>query len=630
MRVPGFAFPDRHDGRVFILKVGSDGRRHKRTIGHMTVSDPGRERMVPNQYFRATYQNEYLEAYPGSSVPPHEISIGMYALTQGVVNKNGLYALLTEVYGPIYANSLLDYAMFSILHRSGVSQVYEQAMRREVLFGDRLRSDSWYSEFFARRINEDQHHQFRIKWVQSLLGKGLKNVWLAVDGSNNDCEARRSFLAQYGFPKSHNASKTIVGYMYAVDAATGLPVTYFVYEGSVPDSRAFKKMATFLGAFKIEIEGVILDRGFAVDSVFSAIEENSWKYVVMLPGDTLAHTKMVEAHGDKICWKSEYLLENDVSFGISDRQRLFASHERESEICLVFDGCSGSLKSARLIRKIQAARRKALQSISSGKRAAIEKGLQKYLSIEAAGAERKVVVHYDAWDKAMSVNGFYSLAVAGGITPSRALSLYKMRDTSETQYAILKSQEGCAATRVHSTEGIYGKFAVAFMASLIRHEIEKACQKHGQDTNPMIQSLEHVCLLYTPGEKYEAVRNLSAEALALLSEFGLGQDDIERMARAFNDRQRKDCKNPVREFPNKSEAVIRQNTHKRGRPPKNAQADSPAASSAATEPTPAGQERPSAAAGKSRGGRPKGRKDTKPRKPRSDKGRPRARRTPSN
>ena len=49
--------------------------------------------------------------------------------------------------------------------------------------------------------------------------------------------------------------------MYAVDAATGEPVTYFAYNGSVPDCQALQKISVFLNSFHIEIEGVILDRG---------------------------------------------------------------------------------------------------------------------------------------------------------------------------------------------------------------------------------------------------------------------------------------------------------------------------------------------------------------------------------
>ena len=86
--------------------------------------------------------------------------------------------------------------------------------------------NSWYSTFFSKKISEDQHHAFRIRRIERLAKAGLKKVWLSIDGSNNDCEARQSALAQFGFPKSHNKSKTVVGYMYAVDAATGEPVTY--------------------------------------------------------------------------------------------------------------------------------------------------------------------------------------------------------------------------------------------------------------------------------------------------------------------------------------------------------------------------------------------------------------------
>ena len=137
------------------------------------------------------------------------MSIGMYALTLSICTANGMYADLKDVYGPVHANSILDYAMFSVMHRSDVTQIYETTMRKEVLFANRLYSDSWYSRLFSKQLSEDQHHLFRIKWVEHLVENGLKSVWLGIDGSNNDCEARESFLAKFGFPKSHNKNKTL-------------------------------------------------------------------------------------------------------------------------------------------------------------------------------------------------------------------------------------------------------------------------------------------------------------------------------------------------------------------------------------------------------------------------------------
>ena len=616
MPVPSFAYVDRFDGRVFICKV-EDGMKRRKAIGYMTDSTPGKEMMVPNNYFRDTYKELYSTAYPDEKIPFHEMSVGMYAATLGVGTKTGLYSDLQDNYGPVYANSILDYAMYSMLYRSGVTQLYEVTMEREVLFADRVYSDSWYSTFFSKKILEDDHHQFRIKWVQRLVSKGLKKVWLCIDGSNNDCVARSSFLAKFGFPKSHNANKTIVGYMYAVNGETGQPVTYFVYEGNVPDSQAFQKMATFLRSFELEIEGVILDRGFAVDSVFEEIQHNGWKYVIMLPGDTYAHTEMLKEYAETIRWKSQYLLDcEDILFGIHATKQLFKALPRKSDICLFFDGTENSVQSNRLIKQIQTARRKAEKAIANGKRAGISSNLRNYLSIEGEGSSRQVIVHYDKWDQSMSVKGYHSMAVSEGIMPAQAHALYVTRDTSETQYSIMKSQEGGHATRVHKTEGIYSKFALLFITSLIRHEIQSASEKLELDTNKVIEGLDHISLLYTAENTYDAVRDLSIDQKAFFKEFDMDEDDLQRIALEFNKRNKTDSKNPDRTLPKQKVPVIHNNTHRKG----------PAPSEQKQKAAPATSDPSAENVSKNKGGRPKGKTDSKPRKPRSDKGKPRGKR----
>ena len=614
MPMPSYAYPDRNDGRAFILLPGEDGKPHKRTIGHLTDSTQGQERMVPNQYFKETFTKPWSEMYPNEKVPFHEMAIGLYSLTWGICDCNGLYSLLQDVYGPLHANSVLDYCMFTIKHRSNTTLVYPKVMEREVLFSDKVYSDSWYSDFFSKKKTEDQNHQFRINWVKALVSQGLKKVWLCIDGSNNDCDIRSTFLAQYGFPKSHNKNKRIVGYMYVVDAETGMPVTYSVYEGNVPDSQAFQTIATFLGGFQIEIEGVILDRGFAVEPVFKAIEERGWGYVIMLQEDK-GYTDMVREHGEEIRWKSEHLIDDEAIFGICDTKKLFGNHDRVSNICLFFDGASGSIHSNKLIRQIQAAKKKAERAIANGARASIKKQFQKYLKIVGEGPDRKVVADYEKWDADMQGKGFYSMATSAGITPSQANRLYKMRDVSETQYSILKTQEGGHTSRVHYTEGIYSKFATAFISSIVRHEIQSTCEYLGLETNEMIQWLDRIVLLYTAQGKYEAVRNISTDLESLLGHFGVYEDDVVRLGKEFNNRNKTDSKNPVRVI-SRDVPVILRNTRKVGRPPVHQDSkETPPVSTATPEIT------------KSKGGRPKGRKDSQPRKPRSDKGKKRGPRT---
>ena len=100
-----------------------------------------------------------------------------------------------------------------------------------------------------------------------------------------------------------------------------------------------------------------------------------------------------------------------------------------------------------LIRKILSERRKILKAIVGGNKASVSRDLQKYLSIDGQSPDRTLRLNTAAFDESMSSKGFFSMAVSEGISPSLGDALYRMRDTSETQFSILKTQEGGAATR---------------------------------------------------------------------------------------------------------------------------------------------------------------------------------------
>ena len=140
-------------------------------------------------------------------------------------------------------------------------------------------------------------------------------------------------------------------------------------------------------------------------------------------------------------------------------------------------------------------------------------------------------------------------------------------------------------------------------------KLKPPAKKLELDTNPMIQGMEQVVLLFTSENSYEAVWNLSSDAKALLGRFGIVQDDLERIAAECNGRNKTDSKNPVRSIPGRENDVLRTNTHKRGRKAK--------PQTKATEEAKGDIDHPKE---KSNVGRPKGKKHTVPRKTRSEKG----------
>ena len=617
--IPNFAYVDKSNAKVFIYTTDPGGKKHRKAIGYATSENA----MQPNETFRSLYPDLWKEAYPNDKVMLHELSIGMYALTLGVGACSGLYQILQEVYGPQHGNAIMDYSMFSIMYRSCTTQIYSDTMEREVVFSDRVYSDSWYSALFKELVTEDQHHQLRIKWIQNCVRRGMKKVWLGIDGSNNDCDVTNSTFPEFGHPKSHNENKKVVGYMYAVDASSGCPVTYFPSEGSVADVKAFQKIASFLCGFDMGVEGVILDRAFATEDVLSAIDSLKWKYVIMLPGDTYGHQKMQDAYSDEIRWNSKHVVSDDGVFGISDRVRLFGNHERVSQVSLFFDGAGSSQQSVRLIKKVNAEKRRLEEAISLGKKAAVAKGCQKYLSIDKSSGKRLVVCDYDKWNLAMSGKGYYSMATSDGLEPADALSIYKLRDASETQYGILKSQEGCNTTRVHTTAGIRSKMAVSFISSIIRTEIMNACQKLGLDTNPFIQKLDRIVLILLPDGSYHEVRNLTRQQADLLGCFGVSQDDFSYFAREVNHRMTSAINSPVHMLPPKGSVPVKNNKRKPGRPPGSKNRKTLELEQAKAIEVSMPVETKVSEPIKKKAGRPLGKKDSKPRKQRSDKGKPR-------
>ena len=548
--------------------------------------------MVPNRYFRECYPELYSETYPGRSLPAHELSAGMYALTLGIATKTGLYEDLRNIYGAEDVNAILDFAMLSMLHPGSPAESFEKAMENEAVFSERLHSQSWYSSFFAKRLSEDQNHALRIRRMEHLTAAGLRKVWLSAGapGSGSGAAARC---------------------IYALDAATGRPATYFPCSGSVPDSQSFEKIYVFLRSFHVEIEGAVLGSRFALPEVPGLIQSRGLKYVIALPGDSPAHQQMLNEHAAYIRWRSGYLLDDGTVSGTAAAIKLFSESPVESPVCLFFDGEAASRESLELIRKIQSGKRRIQRAIASSEEALVPGDLRKYLSIDVEGSGRTVSIDSAALDESLSSKGFFSFAVSQGISPSDALRLCRMPEDSGLGIPGGEEAGPGQSGRARSSPG---RLAMLFISGIVRSEIMRACRKCGLSEDQALRSLSEVRLLSSGNDQYEAVRGVPDDALRLLGEFSIDADSLERIAAEYSSRSRADERNPDRRLPDDGRPLTRSNSHRRGRPPK-------AAPEKSENGGVSGGDAPETV--KSKGGRPKGKKDSKPRKPRSDRGVPR-------
>ena len=417
-----------------------------------------------------------------------------------------LYPILHKVYGPLYGNAIMDYAMYSILDRSDSTLLFPDQMADQVLFSGKPYSDSWYSKLFKVFMTPELNHKFRIEWLKHCAASGDTKVWLSIDGSNNDCAVQDSELAEHGKAKSRKSSK-IVSYIWAVSVKTGMPITYFVNRGSVADTKAFHKVEAFLNSSGIEIEGIILDRGFCNFDVLKALKDAGRKFIIMLKSDTHGHTEMMKEYSETIRWRVPYIIDGEGIFGISAEKQVFSQHPDKVFINLYFDASNGTERSLTLIRKIWAAEKEAREKISQGKAANIPSELSNYLSVQAEGDTQIIVRNETAFQEDIDKKGYASIASSEDFGPEETNRLYHLRDVSEKQFMIMKSQMGYDTTRVHSDASIESRFAVCFVAAIMRSIIMNKCKELRFDTNRIIRELDNISFLMMVGGEYETIRD---------------------------------------------------------------------------------------------------------------------------
>ena len=557
---PENSYINHSDGHVFLMKDNGLGKMNRRVIGRATSETM----MHPNDLYKYLYPEEWKLYYGDGKLPEHELHIGMYAAVLGIGYATNLYPVIQEIYGPLYGNAIMDYAMYSMMDQSDTTQLFQDYMSRQVLFSKEAYSDSWYSELFNKHMSEDASHQFRGRWLKECAKRGIRKAWLSIDGSNNDCHAAESGLAEHGKAKSHTNSD-IISYIWAVDAETGAPVTYCVNNGGMTDSKAFQKIAAVLNGSGIEIEGVILDRGFATHDVFSMLQECSYPYVVMLKSDTYGHARMMEQHAADIRWKVTNIVNDHGVFGITDYQKIFGQHPESAYINLYFDGQNASGRALALIRKVRNAVSVGEKAIRQGKKPSIPKDVSPYLQVVKNGASWEIKCLYDAWQKAVDGKGFSSIASSEDFGASEVDRLYHLRDASEKQYMIMKSQMGYDTTRTHTTKSIQNKFAVCFVASIIRSEFLQACKSLKYDTNRMIREIDRIALVLMTDGLYSAINNQSARQCDLLRCFGIERSYFKLFADDVNHRLVNPINSQIHRLPEDPSAKPKK---KRGRPPK--------------------------------------------------------------
>jgi len=565
--VPDNAYVDK-DANVFVKdKNEYDPLKQYNLVKHTTIGRSiGNGKMYPNTTFRLRYPAIFEEA-SGEKLPRQTKKIGFYTTVLSLAEKTGLYDALIQSYGIENANMIIDFSMYSIIHHSCVADQYPAAMEDQLLFSNSLWNPSRLSGFFNNDISEERTSAFRKIWAGKCRERGITEAWIAIDGSNNDCAAQKADIAELGKAKSRK-NTSITGYMYAVDGRNGDPVTFSIYRGGRVDCKAVIEMIGWLSAYDIKVKGVIVDRGFATKEVLELLDQNGIGYVAMLKGDTKAHTDMLGRYAGRIRMRYEYMLgryregvpageatefrmDSNVLYGTgeAEKSQLFGKHDYEAYASLVYDGRNGGERQETWFKKVSNEAQKIQRQLSEGKQAGVPQEYIGCISIEESDGKKAAFVNVEKVQAMGERKGFFTLASSKALTAKEANEIYALRNSSEEQFSMVKSQLGYDATGAHYTEGIKAKLALAFISAIIRNELVKACRESGLSTNRMVNELNQICMHMNGKDEYFVCHTENQRQILLMKECGALPGDLDRIAEAENKRLSSAEPDPFHRYP---------------------------------------------------------------------------------
>lgn len=461
------------------------------TIGHQCPDS--KTKMHPTTQFADVFPSQW-EKVSKARVKPMIKRMGMFSAVQAINEKLGIKDILDNVYGTDKAGAIIDFAMYSIIYHTNEASGFVSRMRTEMLYSSAPYSDTYYSTLCEKEMNQETELLFRRRWALQCKEDGVEEVWLCIDGSNDDCQSKGVEIAEHGHAKSRK-NIDIVSFTYAV-TTEGKPVTYDVYRGGLVDAKAMKKIIDFLDECGIRVKGVILDRGYCDQNAIRFLIEHEIAYVIMVKGHPEGYDQMVREYGAAIKMNAEYLIPHTYLFGYQQPVQLFQAFKHDDYLTLFFDYRNGSDRVTTLLKNLYSEMSRLEKAMAKGEEPKVESKYNNFLTIQekeiAGKTVKEVEIRTAELQKSIDEKGLYGIVSSSAMTPREVHELYSARSVSETQYMQVKTQLGYGVVRVQYTQGVRSRFTLGFVASILRYEIEQASKGMSKSDNQMVQELENV------------------------------------------------------------------------------------------------------------------------------------------
>ncbi len=521
------------EGRYVTYSRYENNCRKRYSIGVIVpgLSENGKQRFQPNSHFKNNFPTLFYDSYGDYAFENSQFISGVYATFLKLAAACGLYQVVQRCFGADSGNLMMDYAMMCFASKENSVYQISNFVANHMHFSVSSVNATKLTTLLTKHITDSMIVNFKNAWMQEYIkNNDVSEVWLSIDGTNNDSKMIGSALAAKGHPKS-GKSVDIIGQIWAIDCSNGMPITWDVVEGNVPDCKSFDLILAQLKGAGIKVKGVLLDRGFATNQIMQSITDLGLEYSIMLKGSCNGYDEMYSKFGQEICRNVRRLISNDGLYGCTSKVKVFNNGE-PTNVGLFYHNKNATDRAEHLNTKVFDNIQDAQQAIQEHQTPKIDPRFKKIISIanDEHGQPEAVEVNFDKWQELFNSKGFFAIATSLDLTAAQMYPLHAARNTCENAFTQVKSMLGFKTLRGHTDASVEARIAVSFISSIVRASFVQACEQVKVPSNLMLGKLERVCVAYSNNNGFQSKFSGEKSVRLLFNELGLSILDLSDLA----------------------------------------------------------------------------------------------------
>jgi hypothetical protein len=447
--------------RPYVYKVLRTYRNAKgqptndcRSIGRL---DPATGMLIPNDYYWQAYPTPPVEALPE---PDSIRAIGSTFLVGRVLERLGVAGILQDALGPERARAALAVACYMARRGNVIDGITDWA-QTSTLAGTPAPTPQSASRLFASITHPERMVFFRA-WAAKRTAGGC----LAYDVTSFSTYAEGLDAAEWGHNRDGDKLPQI-NYACYLDQATGLPVFYLTYPGSIIDKSHLPSMMAYNTDLGIHDVTFVMDRGFATTKNIAYMHDKPYSYILAVETRYKTARQAVDQVRDTIGAMRNRLPGGVCAQGVKGR-----FWGQPGTLHVFRDPALAELRRAELERRVQADEDELRQLEELTDRQAEHYRRRRFQVTLNEDGTFEWARDLDRIDEAGADAGFFCLLTDTDLTSRQTLEIYRRRDAIEKGFDELKNHVDMKRLRTWSDETTEGKMFCAFLALVAVCEIQ--------------------------------------------------------------------------------------------------------------------------------------------------------------